>query len=397
MGNAREKLSALQVGRLAKGKPGLYSDGGGLNLRVSSKTACSWVFRFMIDRRAREMGLGKFPDIGLADARVLAAEQRRLKALGKDPIAERQGAKLAASAANAKAVTFSQCLDRYIASHTAGWRPGRARLWGLSVSAYTDGLIGALPVQSVTMDHALKIIEPLWSTKPATATKLRQRIEVVLDYATVHGLRRGDNPARWKGHLDKLLPAKGTVRRIEHHPAMPLAQLPAFMTALREQAGVGARALEFLILTAARTGEVSGATWGEIDLDAKLWTIPGARMKAGRYHRVPLSDGALAIIAAMKPDRPAAGALVFPGRSGGKLSTATMLMLRSRMKRSDITVHGFRSTFRDWAGNETNYPREVAEAALAHSVGDAAEQAYRRSDALEKRRAMMAEWAKAIR
>jgi integrase len=393
MGHTREKLKALSVERLSK-KPGLHGDGGGLNLRVTSATACSWVYRYMIDRKAHEMGLGKYPDISLADARALAADARRLKALGKDPIGERQGAKLAARADRARAMTFSQCAKAYIVSRSAGWSQGQAKNWQKNLAAHAELIIGALPVQSVDLGLVMKILQPLWTTKPETANKLRQRIEAVLDWATVSGHRRGDNPARWKGHLDKILASKGSVRRVEHHAALPFAELPGFMNALRQQEGTAARALEFLILTAARTGEVSGATWGEIDFGAKLWAIPSTRMKAGRDHRVPLSERALAILAARKPDKANGAALVFPGRSRS-ISTATLPALLGRMSRSDITVHGFRSTFRDWAGNETNYPREVAEAALAHAVGDAAEQAYRRSDALEKRRAMMKAWAEA--
>ena len=394
MGHAREKLKALSVERLSK-RPGLYGDGGGLCLRVTSATACSWVFRYMIDRKAHEMGLGNYPDIGLADARTRAAEARGIKATGEDPIAHRNAAKRAALAEAAKAVTFKDAAQSYIDGHRAGWRNAKhAAQWETTLATYAEPIIGALGVQAIDTGLVLKVLEPIWATKSETASRLRGRIEAVLDWAKVRGYRSGENPARWRGHLDKLLPAPAKVRRVEHYAAAAFDELAGFMAALRAQEGVAARALEFAILTAARTGEVIGAKRGEVDLVAKVWVVPGDRMKAGREHRVPLSARAAAIVKEMEPDPVTGETLLFPGSRGGKsLSNMALLMLLRRMGRDDLTAHGFRSTFRDWAAERTSFPSELAEMALAHAVGNKVEAAYRRGDLFEKRRAMMEQWA----
>ncbi|HUZ31239.1 MAG TPA: integrase arm-type DNA-binding domain-containing protein [Xanthobacteraceae bacterium] len=401
MGHAIEKLKALAVGKLAR-KPGMYCDGGGLWLRVSSPTARSWVYRYMLDRASHEMGIGKYPEITLAEARGRAAEARRLKALGKDPLAQRDAIRAAERADAAKAVTFKDAAERYIDAHKAGWKNTKhATQWKTTLETYAYPVIENLSVQSIDTGLVLKVLEPIWNGKTETASRLRGRIEAVLDWAKVRGYRDGENPARWRGHLDKLLPARSKVRKVKHHAALPFDDLPDFMTALRAQDSVAARALEFAILTAARTGEVVGAKWDEIDLAEKLWTVPAARMKAGREHRVPLSARAVEILELMKPDvadgqqmKNADDDFAFAGGAPGKpLSNMAFLMLLRRMGRSSLTAHGFRSTFRDWAAERTSFPSEAAEMALAHKVGDKVEAAYRRGDLFDKRRAMMDQWA----
>jgi integrase len=385
-------LTALMVSKAKR--PGMYADGGGLYLQVTDGGA-SWIYRYMLRGRAREMGLGALALFGLSEARAKALDARRLCHAGVDPIearhAERQQARLDA----AKAVTFGQCAESYIKSHRAGWRSTKhAAQWEATLVKYAKPVIGALPVQAVDTALVLKVLEPIWTTKPETAGRVRGRIEVVLDWAKVRGCRTGDNPARWRGHLDKLLPARGKVRKVEHHAALPYGELPGFLAALREQEGISARALEFTILTAARTGETIFARWSELDLLDKTWTIPAARMKAGREHRVPLSARALAILQEMQAHRHADDGFVFPGGKPGKpLSNMAFLRLLRRMKRDNLTAHGFRSSFKDWASDRTSFQNEIVEAALAHVVGSKVEQAYRRGDMFEKRRRLMQVWA----
>ena len=401
MGHAIERLKALAVEKLAR-KPGMYCDGGGLWLRVSSPTARSWVFRYMLDRAPHEMGIGKYPEITLADARGRAAEARRLKAHGKDPLAERVAVRAALRADAAKAVTFKDAAERYIDAHKAGWKNTKhAAQWKATLETYAYPAFGDLPIQSIDTGLVLKAIEPIWNGKTETASRLRGRIEVVLDWAKVRSYRDGENPARWRGHLDKLLPARSKVRKVKHHAALAFDDLSGFMKSLRGQIGVAARALEFAILTAARTGEVLGAKWSEIDLGEKVWTVPAERMKAGREHRVPLSARAIEILKMMKPDsasikrdKYAADGYVFAGGAPSRpLSNMAFLMLLRRMGHDGLTAHGFRSTFRDWCAERTSFPSEVAEMALAHTVGDKVEAAYRRGDLFDKRRAMMDQWA----
>jgi integrase len=384
-------LTALRVARARR--PGMYADGGGLYLQITDGGA-SWVYRYMLAGRAREMGLGPRALFDLSEARAKALDARRLRHQGIDPIEQRRAERLQAQLDAAKAVTFKQCAERYIAAHRAGWRNSKhAAQWEATLATHAEA-IGSLPVQAIDTALVLKCLEPIWTTKPETASRVRGRIENVLDWAKVRGYRTGENPARWRGHLDKLLPARSKVRKVEHHAALPYAELPGFVVALREQEGIAARALEFAILTAARTGETTGARWSEFDLLDKLWTVPAKRMKAQREHRIPLCARALAILQEMQSHRHADDGFVFPGgKSDCPLSNMAFLMLLRRMGRGDLTAHGFRSSFRDWCAERTNFPSEVAEMALAHVVSGKVEAAYRRGDLFDKRRKLMEAWA----
>jgi len=312
---------------------------------------------------------------------------------GVDPISERDGLKTADRLAKARSITFDQCAAAFIKSHRKGWRNKKhAEQWQNTLATYCTPVFGSLPVQSVDTGLVIKVLEPIWPEKTETASRVRGRIEKVLDWAKVRGYRDGENPARWRGHLDKLLPKRHDVQKVEHYAALPYVEIGAFLQSVREQEGNAARALELVILTAARTSEVINARWDEIDLDAKVWTIPPERMKSKREHRVPLSDAAVKVLKIMQ-DR-AEGDYVFAGMKPDKpLSNMSLLALIERMGRADLTVHGFRSTFRDWAAETTNFPRDVAEAALAHVLGDKTEAAYRRGDLFEKRRKLMQAWA----
>ena len=392
MGRQVEKLSTLAVSR-AKTR-GYLGDGGGLYLQVTASGSKSWVFRFKDHGRLREMGLGSVHAIGLAEVRKRAAACRQMRLDGTDPIAVKKAGKLKAKLEAARAMTFQQCAEAYIEAHKAGWQNAKhAAQWSSTLKTYAYPVFGALPVQAVDVALIAKVLEPIWNTKTETASRLRGRIERVLDWATVRGYRQGDNPARWRGHLDQLLPARSRVHKVQHHAALPYAEVGQFMADLREQDTTSALALEFLILTATRTAEVIEATWTEIDLDAAVWTILPERMKAKKEHRVPLSKPALAILKRLHKHR--AGEFVFMGTKPGKpLSNVALLTLLERLGRSGLTVHGFRSTFRDWCAERTNFPREVAEHALAHSLADRVEAAYRRGDLFEKRRRLMVEWGK---
>ncbi len=385
------RLSTRAV--IVKKKPGYYPDGGGLYLQVSASGSKSWIFRFALQGKERQMGLGPFHTITLADARIAATDCRKLLLRQIDPIDARDADKTRQALQDTRSITFAECAAAYIRAHRAKWKNAKhAEQWTNTIETYCGPIIGGLPVQDVDTGLVVKVLEPIWTAKPETASRLRGRIESVLDWARVSGYRAGDNPARWRGHLDNVLPALKKRQRVKHHPALPFDQMGAFMELLRDQEGIAPRALAFLILTATRTSEVIGAKWSEFDLDAKLWTVPGDRMKAGKEHRVPLSPQAVAFLG--KPP-PSLSDYVFPGQKEGKpLSNMAMLELLKRMGRGDLTVHGFRSTFRDWASERTNYPREVCEMALAHTVSDATEAAYRRGDLFEKRRRLMVEWAK---
>jgi integrase len=309
-----------------------------------------------------------------------------------DPIGARKAQKAAQRAEAAKQVTFEDAAEAYIRSHKAGWRNAKhGDQWRNTLKAYVYPLMGALPVQQIDSGLVVQVLEPIWTTKPETASRVRQRIEAVLDAATARGHRIGENPARWRGHLDSLLPARAKVQRVQHHPALPYAELGAFMADLRKEDGVAARAMELLILTATRTTECIASRWSEIDLDNALWTVPAERIKAGREHRIPLSPAVVALLRKLAEAK--VGEFVFPGRPGKPLSNGALLALLKRMKRTDLTAHGFRSTFRDWAAEQTNFPREVAEMALSHAISDKVEAAYRRGDLLEKRRRLMEAWA----
>jgi integrase len=396
-----ERLTALKVEKFKNDespRPGMYADGGGLYLRVTPEGARNWVLRFMLDRRPRWMGLGPLALYSLQEARAKALDARRKRHEGIDPIEARRGERAREKLDAAKAITFRQCAEAYVNAHRAGWRNDKhAGQWSATLSTYAYPMIGALPVQAVDTGLVLKVLEPIWTAKPETASRLRGRLESILDFAKARENRDGENPARWRGHLDKLLPARSKVREIEHHAALPYAELAAFLVALRGQEGIAARALEFLILTAARTGEVIGARWSEIDLLDKIWTVPAARMKAHREHRVPLSPRALAILDDMRAARhvdDARDAFVFPGRKPRTpLSNMAFLMLLRRMGRGSLTAHGFRATFKTWASERTSVQNQIVEASLAHVIGDKVEQAYRRGDLFEKRRRLMAQWA----
>jgi integrase len=391
-----ERLTALKI-EAKELAPGMYPDGNGLYLRVAPEGARNWVLRYMLDRRPRWMGLGPLSLYGLADARTRALDARRKRHDGIDPIEARRAERTRQRLDAAKAITFKQCAESYIASHRAGWRNEKHRYqWNQTLEQFVFPEIGSLPVQAVDTALVLKVLEAIWTTKPETASRVRQRIENILDSAKVRGYRDGENPARWRGHLDKLLPARSRVREVEHLAALPYAELPGFLANLRAREAIAARALEFLILAAARTGEVIGARWSEIDLLDKTWTVPAGRMKARREHRVPLSPRALAILQEMETARPGDNCndYVFPGPQRGKqLSNMAFLMLLRRMKLDDLTVHGFRATFKTWASERTSFQNEIAEAALAHIIGDKVEQAYRRGDLFEKRRRLMQQWA----
>jgi len=386
------KLSALKVER--EKQPGMYCDGGGLYLRVTHDGTKNWVFRFMLNGRARWMGMGPLHTVNLSEARKRAGEHRLQRHDGIDPIEARRAERLQARLDAAKAITFKECADGYIKAHRAGWRNAKhGDQWEATLGTYAAPVVGELSVQAVDTALVLKVLEPIWTAKPETAGRVRGRVEVILDWAKARGYRTGENPARWRGHLDKLLPARGKVRRVEHLAALPYADLPGFLVVLREQEGIAARALEFAILTAARTGEIIGARWNEIDLREKTWIVPAERMKAGREHRVPLSVRALAILEEMQAHRSGDEGFVFPGGKPGKpLSNMALLMSLRRMDRGDLTAHGFRSSFRVWAAERTKFPAEVAEMALAHTVSDKTVAAYNRSDLFERRRRLMAAW-----
>lgn len=373
---------------------GRYGDGLGLWLQVSPEGGKSWLFRYMLDGHARMMGLGRYPDFSLEEARRVAMECRKLLKDGKDPIEERKAKQALDRLARRKVLTFDECAKAYIEANRAGWKNDKhASQWENTLTTYASPIIGKLSVAEIDSGLVLKVLEPIWTTKPETANRLRGRIEAVLGWATVRKYRTGDNPAAWRNHLDKVLPAKSAVARVKNHPALPYAEIGVFMTSLREQAGIAARALEFTILTATRTSETIESTWGELDLDSGIWMIPAERMKAKKEHHVPLSKRVQEILEEVSPLRGSDESPVFPGPKGCALSNMAMLAVLKRMGRSDLTVHGFRSTFRDWAGETTAYPREVIEHALAHQLKDKAEAAYQRGTLLDKRRRLMADWA----
>lgn len=387
-----KELGALQVARLRT--PGLHAVGGvaGLHLQISDSGARSWILKVKVNGRRREMGLGGYADVSLADAREAARTARATIASGVDPIMQAKAAKSELLAASAKAVTFRDAATKYLAAHSPGWRNAKhGQQWENTLATYAHPAIGSLLVRDITMAHILKILEPIWTEKTETASRVRGRIESVLDWAKGRGYRTGDNPAAWKGNLSAQLAAPKKVSKVTHHAALPLNEVGAFMVALRQREGMAGRALEFAILTAARSGEVRGALWTEIDMDANVWTIPAERMKMGQPHRVPLSESAIRILHDLP--RLHEVELVFPAPRGGPLSDMTLTAVMRRMKVAAVP-HGFRSTFRDWAGERTNYPREVAEMALAHKVGDETEAAYWRGDLFDKRSRMMADWAK---
>jgi integrase len=403
------KLSAVEVAK-AKG-PAVLHDGGGLYLRVAPNRqgrggnerpgAKSWVFRFQLDGKRRDMGLGPYPDISLAEARRRASDHRNQRRDGIDPLDAKAAQRQAQRLAVATGRTFRECAAEFIEKNRVAWRNAKHRQqWENTLATYVYPTLGDLPVSAIDAGLVVQVLDPIWAEKPETASRVRGRIEAVLDAATVRGFRQGPNPAQWKGNLAHILPARSKLRKVAHHAALPFDQMLDFLAALRDREGMAARALELAILTVTRTDEVLGAPWGEIDLISKIWTIPAERMKPRREHRVPLSDAAVDVLNAVRPlalmrdgeTDPAAP--VFPGpRRALPMSNMVMLMLLRRMKRADLTIHGFRSTFRDWAAERTAFPSEVAEMALAHKIGSKVEAAYRRGDLFEKRRSLMEAWA----
>jgi integrase len=360
-------------------KPGLFGDGNNLFLKIDAGGSKSWVVRVQRHGKVRTYGLGAVHTVSLADARTRAAEVRRQLLDGIDP-----------RRAVVKVITFDQAAARYIASHRAGWKNAKhIAQWPMALRNHASPVFGRLPVDQIDVGMVMQTLSPIWTSKNATAFRLRGRIEAVLAWAKAHGYRSGENPAQWRGNLDHLLPPPGKVRKTKHHAALPYAELPAFMAELRSLSRIAERALEFAILTAARTSEVLGARWSEIDLNAKVWTISAERMKSAREHRVPLCERAVAIVAAM----PRNADHVFPGiRPGQPLGSTIFLQLLRRLGRGDITAHGFRSTFRDWAAETTNYQNHVVEMALAHAISNQVEASYRRGDLFDKRRQLMAAW-----
>ncbi len=405
MGRKAIEKGAVQVARLRT--PGYHYVGGvdGLALQVLPTGGRTWILRVMIAGRRRDMGLGGYPDVPLSQARDAARQARMKIKQGIDPIdeaIEKQSQLRAAKAAN---VTFEECASRYIASHEASWASSKSsQQWTNSLTTYAFPFIGKLLVRDVDLPNVLKVLEPIWRTKTETASRVRSRMENILDWAQVNKYRSGLNPARWRGHLDKILPAPAKVRVPRHQPALPIAETGAFMARLCNVDGMGARALEFAILTAARSGEVRGAPWSEIDFVESMWNIPKERMKAKEPHRVPLSPEAIKLLKALP--QMADSELIFPAPRGGELSDGTLAAAINRMNETDdmrwidptskreVVPHGFRSTFRDWASEVSEYPGEMAEMALAHKIGDKVEAAYRRGDLFLKRHRMMADWSK---
>ena len=373
--------------------PGYYGDGGGLWLQVSASGTKSWVFRFTLAGRAREMGLGPEHTVSLAQAREKARQQRSLVLDGIDPIEARNEGKRTAVAAAARSVAFRVEAEAYIEAHRHGWKNAKhSEQWTNTLTTYAYPHIGSIAVCDIDTGMVMKCLQPIWTTKTETANRLRGRIEAVLDYATALKHRTGDNPARWRGHLDNLLPAPSKVAKSEHHAALPYARMAEFMATLRDDKTVSAAAVEFIILTAVRTSEAINADWSEFDLQAGVWAVPKTRMKAGKEHRVPLSKPAFKVLERMAALQ--AKGYVFPGAKAGKpISNMAGLKLLDRIGFGEFTVHGFRSAFRDWAAEQTNFPREVAEMALAHTIRDEVEAAYRRGDLFDKRAKLMQAWA----
>ena len=393
------KLSALTVQRTTK--EGLFSDGGGLYLRVKANGGKFWVYRFTLNGKAHEMGLGALHTVSLAEARQKATDCRKLQNEGINPIKSRDDRQEKQKLEEAKVKTFRECAEGYIAAHKAGWRNAKhSWQWDNTLTRFVYPVFGDFPVQAIDVALVIKVLEPLWQTKTETASRLRGRIELILDWATAREYRKGENPARWRGHLQNLLPKPSKIQKVQHQPALPYEQIGGFMELLKNEEGIAALAMQFTILTASRTSETLGASWKEMDLPKKLWTVPASRIKAGREHRVPLSEAALQVLRKVKHLQELQGIkgdIIFFGQKAGKsLSNTAMLMLLRRMNYHAITVHGFRSSFRDWAAEQTNFPREVAEAALAHISGDKVELAYRRSDLFEKRKQMMDAWARYV-
>lgn len=385
-----EKLTAMKVARISK--PGKYADGKGLYLQVTKALVKSWLFRYELHKVEHAMGLGPLHTVGLADARELARKARLLLNEGIDPMQHKAATIEKAKANQAKNKIFNECMAEYIKSHKESWSNEKhQKQWEATLLEYACPHFGKMNVRLVNTELVLRVLEPIWKTKTETATRVRERLERVLSWASTMGYREGENPARWHGHLQELLPAPSKIKTVKHHPSLPYMEVGAFYRLLQVEKGIAARALQFAILTACRTGEAIFAKWEEFDLSRGVWEIPKERMKAKKAHRVPLVKETLAILERVQGLDPV---WVFPGRKeGSPMSNMAMANVLERMQRGDITVHGFRSTFRVWAAEQTVYPKEMAELALAHAVGSAVEEAYQRSDLFERRRALMKDWA----
>jgi integrase len=391
MARTLNRLSTFKVEKAKR--PGMYADGGGLYLRVAEGGSKQWIFRYVANGRLRDMGLGPCHTLDLAKARERARQARELRLDGIDPIAHKHAQRAAAVAEAAKAMTFKQCAQGYIKDNEAEWTNAKHRReWATTLSRYAYPLLGELPVASIDTPLVLKALKPLWERAPETASRVRGRIENVLGWATVHHYRTGDNPARWKGLLEHALPARARVAKVKHHAALPYTQVGAFMAKVREDTRVAARCLEFIALTVARVSEAKVATWNEIDFANRVWTVPAERMKSDKEHRVPLSAAVIVVLEELKATR--CSDYIFPGkRKAHRVSASSVLRFAKEAAGIAITTHGLRSTFRDWASERTNFPREVAEMALAHAIPDAVEAAYRRGDLFDKRRKLMDAWA----
>jgi integrase len=390
------KLTSKAIQKLAKaGQKGSTGDGQGLYLQITAGGSVSWIYRFKLNGKQRYMGLGPYPDVGLSEARELAADHRKLVKQGTDPLTARDKE----TKKEAAPITFTTCAARYIQSHRRSWRNAKhARQWVSTMKTYARPVIGNLPIEEITTQDVLKILAPIWTVKNETAKRVQGRIENILDYAAAHGYRDSVNPARWRGHLDKLLAKPSRVQKVSHHPAMPYDEVADFMAAVNGYNSMSSKALQLLILTATRTSEVLNSEWHELDLNNATWTIPADRMKANREHRVPLSLQAVELLSNLP--RVKANTYIFAGMKQGRpLSNMSLLQFMRGIgygpsgKQGNYVPHGFRSSFRDWTGEVTSYPRDVAEMALAHTIENKVEAAYRRGDLFEKRRAMMQEWA----
>ncbi len=383
-----KELSALEIKRLTE--IGKYPVGSGVYLEVNSEHSKVWILRITVGNKRRNIGLGSYPTVSLAQAREKAAEARDLIAKGIDPIEQKKAVLSALKAKQAKEISFKQCALEYIETHSSSWKNAKhGQQWHNTLTTYAFPVIGDLFVADVEQQHILKILKPIWTDKTETAKRLRGRLEAILDWAAVHGYREKDNPAIWRGRLDKLFPSPAKVAKVKHHTAMKIDDVPLFMSQLKDHDSISAKCLMLVILTACRSGEARGMKWDEIDFEKGIWTIPEDRMKAGREHQVPLSKQAIHLLQSIPQTEN--NLYVFFSHTGKPLSDMTLSMLMRRMQ-IDAKPHGFRSTFRDWAGDRTNYPRDLAEAALAHTLTNKVEAAYRRSSALEKRRAMMQDW-----
>ena len=390
MSRVKHKLTAKFAE--SKKQPGYYSDGGNLYLRVAQSSSKSWAFYYKANGKRHELGLGSYPTVTLSEAREKAETLRKQISQGIDPLDEKRRLNEAKELKKAKLTTFKQCAGEYIKTHSPGWKNAKhLQQWQNTLSQYVYPVFGEINAQHVDTQLVLKCLDPIWLVKNETAGRVRGRIESILDFATVHKYREGENPARWKGHLDQLLAKPSKVQKKEHHSALSYSDVPSFIDSLKDYPGISAKCLEFTILTAARTGEAIGATWDEINLTDKVWTIPASRMKAANEHKVPLSKRALKLLGEMAAIR--YNDFIFPSNGKKGISNMAMLTLLRRMDRPDITVHGFRSSFRDWAAEQTDYQNFIIEMALAHTIKNEAEAAYRRGVLLEKRALLMQDWA----